>query len=204
MKIFYCFFIIFCLTITSAFAQENYKSYAFELYGGYSQLNFLNSTFSQNLNNGAINRENLSFELGMRAVTRFVLINGSFISNSYKVSNGNTLFENKATVFRGFEGGVSLFLMPLISKYFSPYIGIGYLGGSINLEEDVTTGGGSSQKTTTNKLATSTLQTPLWKFGAMAAYKRISLAAEYKQSFSTPETAFQQFAITLAYRIIKR
>ncbi len=204
MKIFYCICLLFYAAILPAHSQSDYKSYAFEFYGGYSQLNFLNATYSQNLNSGAISRENLNFELGMRAVTRFFIINGSFLSNSYKVSNGNTLFEQKATVFRGFEGGASLFLMPLISKYFSPYIGAGYLGGSINVEEDVTTGGGSSQKKTTNTLATSTFQTPLWKFGAMAAYKRISLTAEYKQSFSTPETAFQQFAISLAYHIIKR
>lgn len=195
-------FLFFC--VPHAFSQKGkYKSFAFEVYGGYSKVNFLNAVYSQNVNKEIIKKAAPNFEVGMRAVTRFVVFNASYLKSSFKVLNGNSLFVDRDTEFKGFEGGASLFLAPLLSEYFSPYIGIGYFGGSINVSELVTKGSGSSKTTSTNVLATSTVQTPLWKFGAMLAYKRFALSAEYKQSFGIPEKNFQQISVTMAFRMIK-
>jgi hypothetical protein len=197
-----------CSALANVYAQKHeYSSYSSEIYVGYSLVHFLNPTFSENRNNGNLNYGSLNLEGGMKFTNRFVQYNISYIRNEYTVENGNPLLTENEITFNGFEAGFSLFLFPRTSKYFSPYLGVSYLGGVLDVSEpESTTATGSNNQNSNNSsssIASARISTPLWKFGIMAAYKRVSLNLEYRQTFLTPERAFHQASLSLGYRFIR-
>lgn len=204
--------LLFCFCYAVSFEicaqQHDYSSYSSEIYLGYSLVNFLNPVFSESLNSGNLNYGSLNLEGGMKFTNRFMQYNISYIRNEYTIENGNPLLTENEITFNGLEAGFSLFMFPRTSKYFSPYLGIGYLGGSLNVtepEKTTTTNGSNNQNSSgsNSNIASARISTPIWKFGIMAAYKRISLNLEYRQSFLTPERALHQASLSLGYRFIR-
>ncbi len=197
---------VFTMLFSNAKAQKHeYSYYSSEFYLGHSLVNFLNPAYSKSVNNGTIDDIGINFEVGMKFTNRFLQYNLTFIHNEYKVKNGSAVLTQNDVRFGGFETGLSLFLMPRTSKYFSPYLGIGYLGGALKVEKPKSTSSNSSNQnnTSTADLPSARISAPLWKFGIMAAYKRISLNFEYRQSFAEPDRAFNQASFTIGYRFIR-
>ncbi|WP_027003872.1 outer membrane beta-barrel protein [Hugenholtzia roseola] len=200
--------LLFCIVLFKAKAQQHdYSSYSSEFYVGYSLVHFLNPTFSESRNNDNLNYGSLNIEAGMKFTNRFAQFNLSYIRNEYILSSGNPLLTENDVAFNGFEAGFSLFLSPITSKNFSPYLGVGYLGGSLSVTEpddtSTTNTNGQNNNGSNAALASARISTPLWKFGIMAAYKRVSLNLEYRQTFLTPERAFHQASLSLGYRFIR-
>ncbi len=195
--------ILLCgLLLQAANAQTNDSWQGLELYGSYTNVGFLNPTFSYNANNQVI-ASDFGFEAGGKAIHRNFMINLAFIQTNYQMQATN-LFVDNSTRFRGVEGGFSLFLFPMISKYFSPYAGVGYVNASVEVIKSTKSGSGSTATTNDDLQAATPVSMALWKFGIRAAYGRMSLSGEYKQALGNGEKAFNMLSVTVgiqAYRI---
>jgi hypothetical protein len=195
-------FLLCYFSLQIVYAQTDNSFQGLEVYGSYSKLSFLNPTFSYNTNNQVIGSD-FGFEAGGKVIHRNFMINLAFVQTNYQMQATN-LFVDNSTRFRGVEGGFSLFLFPMVSKYFSPYAGLGYVNASVEVVKSTKTGSGSTAQTNDDLQAATPINSALWKFGIRAAYGRMSLSGEYKQTFGNDEKAFNMLSITLgiqAYRI---
>lgn len=191
-----------CLCLQVANAQTDNSWQGLEVYGSYSKVSFLNPTFSYNANNQVI-ASDFGFEAGGKVIHRNFMINLAFVQTNYQMQATN-LFTDNTTRFRGVEGGFAVFLFPIISKYFSPYAGLGYVNASVEVVKSTKTGSGSNAQTNDDLQAATPVSSALWKFGVRGAYGRFSLSGEYKQTFGNAEKAFNMLSVTLgiqAYRI---
>lgn len=195
------FFLLLFFLSLNVYSQNGWT--AFELFAGHHQSAFLNPTFSQNYGSGSISKDHeISYEVGLRLTYPYILAEASYFRSHYKTSNLGVPFENNKLLFDGLQGSLSVFLLPQISEYFSPYAGLGYASGSIRLETPEIKGTATVKTQSATTISSTPISSALWKFGFRASYKRFTLNAEYRQSLGKQDQAFQQFNFTLGFKMM--
>lgn len=205
--------IIFLLFLSLALLGEKIaaqpKSGGTEFFVGYNSTAFQNATFAQNLGSGRLSggagwTAGLRMHFGFEpAGPKIVMINLNYFNTSFTVNDASSSLNTKSISHTGGEVGLSLMLLPKALPYFSPFLGVGYQGGSLSQAKATTTTTGTTRPTST---ATNTetalgMSAPLWKMGVHFQIKQVILQAEYKQTFGGEEDRkFSQFCVTLGWQ----
>lgn len=167
---------------------------------GYQGGQFLNSQFGV-LTNENLLKHNYGTTINFRKILYPIIIDiGAFMN---KFSN-KTSADNYAIVHEGFDGSISIAILPLIfrtSEYLVPYAGLGYL--SSDLFETSNTKFSNIIFPKKDKITSEiTINQPIWKVGIMVNLNPLFLNFEYKQSIKlqSNEKAINGYSASIGCR----
>jgi outer membrane receptor protein involved in Fe transport len=172
----------------------------------YHKSSFLNTNFAGNIDNNNIKQKfgtslNYRFDKAFPFIFDINWFASKFV---YEGSSVSSIADTPKIRHRGIELAANFSLLPT-SKFFMPYIGVGYQTASIVASNywPIETMGEDQQQSAENQIEySSNCSTGIWKVGVTIGGTNLFVNAEYKQSlFLTKSKSFNQLSVGIGIRL---